>query len=74
MLLPHILTLDKQQPLVYAPVLQAANVAMQHQRHRMHEVVAAVAQRLVGIGRVAAAAELQEGINDIQGKQHQHSV
>jgi hypothetical protein len=40
---------------------------MQHQRHRMHEVVAAVAQLLVGIGRVAAAAELQEGINDIQG-------
>lgn len=48
--------------------LQAANVAMQHQRHRMHEVVAAVAQRLVGIGRVAAAAELQEGINDVQGR------
>jgi hypothetical protein len=34
----------------------------------MHDVVAAVAQQLVGIGRVAAAAELQEGINDIQGK------
>eukprot|EP00878_Enallax_costatus_P044551 GHUV01053219.1.p1 GENE.GHUV01053219.1~~GHUV01053219.1.p1 ORF type:complete len:206 (+),score=75.58 GHUV01053219.1:877-1494(+) len=40
---------------------------MQHQRHRMHEVVAAVAQRLVSIGRVVAAAGLQEGINDIQG-------
>lgn len=50
-------------------LLQAANIAMQHQRHRMHDVVAAVAQQLVGIGRVAAAAELQEGINDIQGAQ-----
>jgi DNA-binding ferritin-like protein len=49
--------------------MQAAHVAMQHQRHKMHEVVAAVAERLVSVGRVVAAAELQEGINDIQGRQ-----
>ncbi|KAF8062969.1 IFT172 [Scenedesmus sp. PABB004] len=46
---------------------QAANVVMQQQRHRLPEVVAAVAQRLVGIGRVAAAAELQEGAGDVHG-------
>lgn len=49
-------------------LLQAATIAMQHQRHRLQEVIAAVAQQLVGVGRTAAAAELQEGTNDIQGE------
>lgn len=40
---------------------------MHHLRHRLPEVVAAAAQRLVGVGRVAAAADLQEGMNDIAG-------
>jgi hypothetical protein len=40
---------------------------MQHLRHRLPEVVAAVAQRLVNAGRIAAAADLQEGMNDVAG-------
>lgn len=40
---------------------------MQHLRHRLPEVVAGVAHRLVGVGRIAAAADLQEGMNDLQG-------
>jgi hypothetical protein len=40
---------------------------MQHLRHRLPEVAAAVVRGLVGVGRVAAAADLQEGMNDIAG-------
>jgi hypothetical protein len=48
-------------------VLQATAITMQHLQHRLPEVVAAVAQRLVGVGRIAAAADLQEGMNDLAG-------
>lgn len=48
--------------------LQATTITMQHLRHKLPEVVAAVVQRLVGVGRTAAAADLQEGMNDIAGK------
>jgi hypothetical protein len=37
-------------------------------------VVAAVAQRLVNVGRIAAAADLQEGMNDIAGKTNLASI
>jgi hypothetical protein len=43
---------------------------MQHQRHRLNEVVSAVVQRLVGVGRPGAAADLQEGMNDTKGGHH----
>jgi hypothetical protein len=48
--------------------MQATTITMQHLRHKLPEVVAAVVQRLVGVGRTAAAADLQEGMNDIAGK------
>jgi hypothetical protein len=48
-------------------VLQATAITMQHLRHRLPEVAAAVAQRLVGLGRIAAAADMQEGMNDLAG-------
>jgi hypothetical protein len=47
--------------------VQAAKVAMRHQRHRMHEVVSAVSERLLSIGRAQAAAELHEAVDDMQG-------
>jgi DNA polymerase/3'-5' exonuclease PolX len=50
-----------------ADCLQATTITIQQLRHRLPEVVAAVAQRLVGVGRIAAAADLQESMNDIQG-------
>lgn len=53
--------------MLCAALLQAASITMHHLRHRLPEVVAAAAQRLVGVGRVAAAADLQEGMNDIAG-------
>lgn len=51
----------------YLALLQATSITMQHLRHRLPEVVAAVVQRLVGVGRIAAAADLQEGMNDLAG-------
>ncbi len=40
---------------------------MNYQRHRMHDIINAVTERLVGIERFQAAAELHESIDDIQG-------
>lgn len=48
--------------------LQATTIAMQHLRHKLPEVAATVAQQLVGVGRIAAAADLQESMNDVQGE------
>ncbi|GMH45662.1 hypothetical protein BSKO_13619 [Bryopsis sp. KO-2023] len=45
----------------------AVHVAMTHQRNRMNHVVATVSQRLISIDRFEAAAELHEGIDDVQG-------
>ena len=54
--------------------LQAAKLVMNHQRHRMHEVVGAVSERLLSIGRIQAAAELHEAVDDVQGMNlHAHS-
>jgi hypothetical protein len=52
---------------------QAANLAINHQRHRMHDVVGLVSERLVEIGRHQAAAELFEGVDDLQGMAQQHN-
>ncbi|MEW5300130.1 MAG: hypothetical protein WDW38_002966 [Sanguina aurantia] len=46
---------------------QAASLAINYQRHRMHDVVNTVSARLVDIQRFQAAAELHEGIDDVQG-------
>mmetsp|Transcript_26109 Transcript_26109/g.57041 ORF Transcript_26109/g.57041 Transcript_26109/m.57041 type:complete len:1764 (+) Transcript_26109:195-5486(+) len=46
---------------------QAASLAMNYQRHRMHDVINVVSQRLSEIQRYQAAAELHESIDDIQG-------
>ena len=54
--------------ITFLSASQATTITMQHLRHRLPEVVAAVAQRLVGVGRIAAAADLQEGMNDVQGE------
>ena len=43
----------------------AVSLAMTNQRNRIAEVVDAVAQRLVLIGRHEAAAELLQGIDDV---------
>lgn len=45
---------------------------MQHLRHRLPDVVAAVAQQLVSIDRIAEAADLQESVNDLQGEVVHH--
>ncbi|CAD7702008.1 unnamed protein product [Ostreobium quekettii] len=45
----------------------AVNVAMTHQRNRLHHVVDTVSHNLMRIGRYEAAAELHEGIDDVQG-------
>eukprot|EP00798_Chlamydomonas_sp_ICE-L_P014195 gene14195-20165_t len=46
---------------------QAASLAMKYQRHRVHDVINLVTQRLIDIQRYQAAAELHESIDDIQG-------
>ncbi|GAX77698.1 hypothetical protein CEUSTIGMA_g5141.t1 [Chlamydomonas eustigma] len=46
---------------------QAATLAMNYQRHRLHDVVSKVSQRLVGIQRCQAAGELNESVDDVQG-------
>ena len=43
----------------------AVSLAMTNQRNRIAEVVEAVAQRLVLIGRHEAAAELLQGVDDV---------
>ncbi|KIZ07625.1 Intraflagellar transport protein [Monoraphidium neglectum] len=42
-------------------------LAARHQRHRVGDVAAAVAARLVGAGRVGAAVDVLEGVGDVQG-------
>ena len=41
---------------------------MNYQRHRMHDVINMVTQRLIEIKRFQAAAELHESIDDAQGE------
>ena len=43
------------------------NIAMNNRKDRISQVVSTVAQRLVQASRHAAAAELLQGIDDIQG-------
>lgn len=43
------------------------NIAMNHRKDRINQVVSTVAQRLVQGSRHEAAAELLQGIDDIQG-------
>lgn len=45
---------------------QAAQLAINYQRHRMKEVVNTVSERLQDIGRHQAAGELHESIDDSQ--------
>ena len=45
----------------------AVNIAMNNKKERISEVVTTVAQRLVQGSRHEAAAELLQGIDDIQG-------
>eukprot|EP00955_Chlamydomonas_euryale_P116459 366417-Chlamydomonas_euryale.AAC.27 len=47
--------------------MQAANLAMNYQRHRMHDVIAAVSGKLCSSKRHASAGELHESIDDVQG-------
>ncbi|KAF5830572.1 intraflagellar protein IFT172 [Dunaliella salina] len=47
--------------------IQAANLAVNHQRHRMHDVISAVSLKLQEIGRFQAAADLHESVDDFQG-------
>lgn len=52
---------------------QAAQLAINYQRHRMKDVVGTVSERLQEIGRHQAAGELHESIDDVQvgvGKGH----
>ncbi len=49
--------------------VQAANLAISHQRHRMHDVISVVSQKLLDVGRFQAAADLHESIDDFQGAQ-----
>ena len=44
----------------------AVNIAMNHKKERISEVVSTVAQRLLQGSRHEAAAELLQGIDDIQ--------
>ncbi|EFJ49307.1 intraflagellar protein IFT172 [Volvox carteri f. nagariensis] len=46
---------------------QAAQLAINYQRHRMKDVVNTVSERLQDIGRHQAAGELHESIDDSQG-------
>jgi hypothetical protein len=46
---------------------QAASLAMNYQRHRLHDVIGIVSQRLQEIQRFAAAGELHESVDDVQG-------
>ena len=46
---------------------QAAQLAINYQRHRMKDVVNTVSERLQEIGRHQAAGELHESIDDAQG-------
>ncbi len=46
---------------------KAAELAINFQRHRMHDVVAVVSGKLQDVGRHQAAGELHEGIDDVQG-------
>ena len=46
---------------------QAASLAQSYQRHRLHDVVGIVSQRLQEIQRFAAAGELHESVDDVQG-------
>lgn len=46
---------------------EAANLAINYQRHRMNEVVREVVQRLVEIERYEAAGTLLKGVDDYQG-------
>jgi len=43
------------------------NVAMNNKKDRINEVVSTVTQRLVQNSRHEAAAELLQGIDDVQG-------
>ena len=45
----------------------AVNLAMSNRKERIGEVVGTVAQRLMQNGRHEAAAELLQGIDDVQG-------
>lgn len=46
---------------------QAASLAMSYQKHRMYDVIEQVSARLAEVGRHAAAGELHESIDDVQG-------
>ncbi|KAJ9515621.1 hypothetical protein QJQ45_021684, partial [Haematococcus lacustris] len=46
---------------------QAANLAINFQRHRMHDVISLASSKLQQVGRHQAAAEIHEGIDDVQG-------
>uniref|UniRef100_A0A7S3QV19 Intraflagellar transport protein 172 homolog n=1 Tax=Dunaliella tertiolecta TaxID=3047 RepID=A0A7S3QV19_DUNTE len=46
---------------------QAANLAVSHQRHRMHDVINAASLKLQEVGRFQAAADLHESVDDFQG-------
>jgi hypothetical protein len=41
---------------------------MNYQRHRLHDVVGVVSQRLMEIRRFQAAGELHESVDDVQGE------
>lgn len=45
----------------------AVNLAMSNRKERISEVVGTVAQRLIQSERHEAAAELLQGIDDVQG-------
>lgn len=45
----------------------AVHVAMTHQRNKLQYVVTTVSQRLISIDRFEAAAELHEGIDNVEG-------
>lgn len=64
----HGSTPTPQANLRMLVTMQATTITMQHLRHKLPDVVAGVTQRLVGVGRIAAAADLQESINDVQGE------
>lgn len=46
---------------------KAAQLAIDYQRHRMHDVVTIASERLQQAGRFQAAAELHEGIGNAKG-------
>lgn len=46
---------------------RAAQLCLQHARHRAGDVVPAASERLMEIGRFDSAAELYESLGDVQG-------